>query len=487
MRAQEAVPPRPLLGEPIGAPVTANTFVKCRYAQGSPAYQVTQNTQLTQHHKLPAQSALVSQVLPRQQQQQQQLQQMQQLHLQQQQQQQRHYQLMKPSTLMSQKHQEQQHAALATQFVSCAGHRSRSNSSLASQEKRSPSQLSSSCEGLLHSSTKAGGSMRCGYSGETRAVPFNSCAFNNRLSFGSTRSSLGSGQQFSSLRYVSTDSEHNVSAAVASDAAAVTDEPAEATGVPPVPASVSPVCGAAPSSGLSVGGESCTDWGVISAENGNSNNDNSSSTSGSNVFVAVRVRPLSESERRQGDSKSVSVVAPQSLLVTERGAGGGPRGRRVRRRCFLFDSVFGESAGQEEVFQLSTSPLLQELFKGTNVSIFAYGATAAGKTYTMLGTETRPGVMPRALQLLFQQVSKYRLLRSSNVFWTARIMNHRVLSLGRKKRPEIISRTALSCKGVQIRTQLLLLVLPQLYCIRNSSVAARSAADGEHKKRHQPR
>jgi hypothetical protein len=31
--------------------------------------------------------------------------------------------------------------------------------------------------------------------------------------------------------------------------------------------------------------------------------------------------------------------------------------------------------------------------QGYNASVFAYGATGAGKTYTMLGTEERPGIM----------------------------------------------------------------------------------------------
>ncbi|CDI75816.1 kinesin motor domain-containing protein, putative [Eimeria praecox] len=378
-------------GAPLGHPVTTSSFMARRDPQDSPVYQVVQNTQPMQLPKLPTQGAILSQLLPHHHQ----------LQLQQQQLLQRHRQLTKPATPVLHKHQDNQQATVPMQPMSCAGRRSRSNSSLASQQKGSPSQQNSSSKGLLHSCSKGGGSLLGGNPSDARATPFSSSTCNNRLSFGSTRSSLGSGNQLSNRRYVSSDPEHSISAAIASAAAGACAS-VDAAGACSIPATVSPACAAAPSSICSVGGESCTDWGAISAEDGSSSN---SSSSGSNVFVAVRVRPLSESERKQGDSKSVSVVAPQSLLVTEWGAGGGPRGRRVRRRCFLFDSVFGESASQEEVFQLSTSPLLQELFKGVNVSVFAYGATAAGKTYTMLGTEAGPGVMPRALQLLFEQVS----------------------------------------------------------------------------------
>lgn len=34
--------------------------------------------------------------------------------------------------------------------------------------------------------------------------------------------------------------------------------------------------------------------------------------------------------------------------------------------------------------------------------MMAYGITAAGKTYTIEGTAQQPGVMPRALEMLFQ-------------------------------------------------------------------------------------
>ncbi|CDJ56724.1 kinesin motor domain-containing protein, putative [Eimeria maxima] len=353
-----------------------------------------QNPPVTQLHKLPTPTALLSHLLPHPRQQQ--LQQLQQ---------QTHRQLTKPVAAISHKHLEDQQVTLATQFVPYAGRRSRSNSSLASQEKRSPSQINTSSRGLVHGYSTAMGSQRCGHPVETREAALGNPACSNRLSLGSTNSSLWSGHQFSSRRYLSTESEH-ISAAVASAPAGAADA-ADAIGAPSLPAPASPsVSAAVPSSSFSVGGESCTDWGTISAEDCHSSS--SSGSGSSNVFVAVRVRPLSDSELRQGDNKSISVVAPQSLLVTEWGAGGGPRGRRVRRRCFIFDTVFGECASQEEVFQLSTSPLLQELFKGVNASVFAYGATAAGKTYTMLGTETGPGVMPRALQLLFQQVSSER-------------------------------------------------------------------------------
>ena len=45
--------------------------------------------------------------------------------------------------------------------------------------------------------------------------------------------------------------------------------------------------------------------------------------------------------------------------------------------------------------------------QGYNASVFAYGATGAGKTYTMLGTEDQPGIMMLSIEELFRQIEVY--------------------------------------------------------------------------------
>lgn len=44
------------------------------------------------------------------------------------------------------------------------------------------------------------------------------------------------------------------------------------------------------------------------------------------------------------------------------------------------------------------------LFYSYNATVFAYGATGAGKTHTMVGDAAQPGIMIRALNDLFQVV-----------------------------------------------------------------------------------
>ena len=58
---------------------------------------------------------------------------------------------------------------------------------------------------------------------------------------------------------------------------------------------------------------------------------------------------------------------------------------------------------KEEVYDATTRALVQKVVQGGNATVLAYGATGAGKTYTMVGTAEEPGVMVRALDDLFKE------------------------------------------------------------------------------------
>ena len=61
---------------------------------------------------------------------------------------------------------------------------------------------------------------------------------------------------------------------------------------------------------------------------------------------------------------------------------------------------------QEEVYGRTTKPLVENVLQGYNATVFAYGATGSGKTYTMVGQPNQPGCMARALNDLFEAVDK---------------------------------------------------------------------------------
>jgi kinesin family protein 18/19 len=62
---------------------------------------------------------------------------------------------------------------------------------------------------------------------------------------------------------------------------------------------------------------------------------------------------------------------------------------------------------------LTTQFLIDGVLEGYNATIFAYGATGAGKTYTMTGNSEQTGIIPRTLNDLFLAVQKVRANNSS--------------------------------------------------------------------------
>ncbi|XP_077052844.1 kinesin-like protein KIF20A [Siphateles boraxobius] len=126
--------------------------------------------------------------------------------------------------------------------------------------------------------------------------------------------------------------------------------------------------------------------------------------------VYLKVRPFSEEELRsneeQGcvvleDSENVSLHAPRgsaSMKSSEKGIG-----QQVYK--FRFSQIFGPDCSQTELFTGTVrSPLLQFLH-GTNALVFCYGVTNAGKTHTIQGSPQDPGILPRALDVVFRHVA----------------------------------------------------------------------------------
>jgi kinesin family protein 18/19 len=80
-------------------------------------------------------------------------------------------------------------------------------------------------------------------------------------------------------------------------------------------------------------------------------------------------------------------------------------GSRSREKIFEFDHVFGDLESQEKVFNTCVKQQVDAVMNGYNATVFAYGATGAGKTYTMMGVEDTPGIMGRTLNNLFEKIA----------------------------------------------------------------------------------
>ncbi|XP_030178048.1 kinesin-like protein KIF21A isoform X7 [Lynx canadensis] len=120
----------------------------------------------------------------------------------------------------------------------------------------------------------------------------------------------------------------------------------------------------------------------------------------SSVRVAVRIRPQLAKEKIEGCHICTSVTPgePQVFLGKD--------------KAFTFDYVFDIDSQQEQIYTQCIEKLIEGCFEGYNATVFAYGQTGAGKTYTM-GTgfdvniiEEEQGIISRAVKHLFKSIEE---------------------------------------------------------------------------------
>lgn len=82
----------------------------------------------------------------------------------------------------------------------------------------------------------------------------------------------------------------------------------------------------------------------------------------------------------------------------------GRHNKRHKEHKFIFDRLFDEDSSQDDIYQNTAKPSIDAVLDGYNSTIFAYGATGCGKTYTITGTPENPGIIFLALQELFTKI-----------------------------------------------------------------------------------
>lgn len=126
-----------------------------------------------------------------------------------------------------------------------------------------------------------------------------------------------------------------------------------------------------------------------------------------NIHVVVRCRGRNEREVRENSGVVVSTTGVKGKTVE---LSMGPNA--ISNKTYQFDKVFSPAADQAIIFEDVVAPILSEMLTGYNCTIFAYGQTGTGKTYTMSGDMTdnlgllsdAAGIIPRVLSTLFQKL-----------------------------------------------------------------------------------
>lgn len=125
-------------------------------------------------------------------------------------------------------------------------------------------------------------------------------------------------------------------------------------------------------------------------------------------MVALRVRPISVAELEEGATLIAHKVDEQMVVLMDPMEDPDDilRAHRSREKSYLFDVAFDFTATQEMVYQATTKSLIEGVISGYNATVFAYGPTGCGKTYTMLGTDHEPGIYVRTLNDLFRAIEE---------------------------------------------------------------------------------
>lgn len=123
------------------------------------------------------------------------------------------------------------------------------------------------------------------------------------------------------------------------------------------------------------------------------------------VKVVVRCRPMSEKEITDGYDRVLEMFPSKGLIELSSPKNG--NGEAVKR--FTFDAVYDWNSKQQELYDETFRPLVDSVLNGFNGTIFAYGQTGTGKTYTMEGIRTDPekrGVIPNSFEHIFSHIAR---------------------------------------------------------------------------------
>ncbi|KAJ8950766.1 hypothetical protein NQ318_011259 [Aromia moschata] len=121
-----------------------------------------------------------------------------------------------------------------------------------------------------------------------------------------------------------------------------------------------------------------------------------------NVKVIVRCRPMN---RKEIELNCKCAVKIQNCVVETWDPNEGPSFPKQ----FTFDSTYDQDSNTEIIYNEICYPLVESVLEGYNATIFVYGQTGCGKSYTMEGTKTdngrEKGVISRAFEHIFEAIS----------------------------------------------------------------------------------
>ena len=121
--------------------------------------------------------------------------------------------------------------------------------------------------------------------------------------------------------------------------------------------------------------------------------------SSSNVKVMCRFRPIIQNEKKFTKENCIISLSEDQVEIKSK--------NEYNNFTFHFDHIFNVDSTQKEIYEYCAKDLVDSVLSGYNGTIFAYGQTASGKTYTMEGIIDDPekeGITPRMIKQVFKSI-----------------------------------------------------------------------------------
>ncbi|KAL7457249.1 hypothetical protein ACHAWC_008771 [Mediolabrus comicus] len=109
------------------------------------------------------------------------------------------------------------------------------------------------------------------------------------------------------------------------------------------------------------------------------------------IKVAFRLRPLNDREKQAGRKVCCAAHEDEGVIVLE---------SKEYSKQFTFDAVFSETSTQRRIYDVAAAPVVESVLDGYNGTVFAYGQTGAGKSYTMEGS-----IIPNTFEHIFDHIA----------------------------------------------------------------------------------
>ncbi|GAB1607646.1 hypothetical protein Ahia01_001048500 [Argonauta hians] len=112
------------------------------------------------------------------------------------------------------------------------------------------------------------------------------------------------------------------------------------------------------------------------------------------IQVVIRQRPLNESEKQNGCDLMWKTSENRIISAVD----------ATNHQSYMFDRVYDNYAETADIYHETVKPIICASMEGFNGTIFAYGQTSSGKTYTMSGTKESQGIIPMAMETMFAAI-----------------------------------------------------------------------------------